>query len=343
MITEPIQLDCWEGLSVGRRVLMGSAPADILCRVSFADILDEAEGRGYQRPLNVQHSLEFRKYVQQERAATSALTLNLRPDSAENWSLTDLGDGRVRVTIRGADLRVMAQVDGQHRLGHLGNTPVPLPFICFVGLSPREEMELFSVINGKARGLSPSLLDYHAAQLAEDLAKDRPELFIALDLNTHPDSPWRRKLRVGGQATLGLKRVASLRMAQQAVAEFLRATAITDRTDAATAAAVVRDFWNAVSDALPEAWADPRRHMLTKGVGVYALMRICADIVIEQEAASKALDRRVFAAALADFVGEIDWSTTGSLQGFGGKGGVKHAVDLLRATRARARIRIAHG
>ena len=52
----------------------------------------------------------------------------------------------------------------------------------FIGLSEREEMEIFGVINGKAKGLSNSLLDFHDAQLCSDIASERPELLVALDL-----------------------------------------------------------------------------------------------------------------------------------------------------------------
>ena len=51
----------------------------------------------------------------------------------------------------------MAQVDCQHRLGHLSDLPIMLPFMCFIGLTEREEMEVFNVINSKAKGLSTSL------------------------------------------------------------------------------------------------------------------------------------------------------------------------------------------
>jgi DGQHR domain-containing protein len=321
---------------------MGSAAASDLARISFADVLDESTGRGYQRPLNVRHSLDFRRYLLEGGAATSTLTLNLRPRADNAWRLEELEGGLSTLIVEGPD-PVLAQVDGQHRLAHIGDLQASLSFVIFVGLDLREEMDLFSTINGKAKGLSPSLLDFHAAQLAEDLAKELPELFMALDLNSHPDSVWRRKLRLGGQATLGLKRVASLRMIQQACAEFLKATGAIERYGPDGAAALVRDFWSAVASILPDAWADPRRHVLTKGVGVYALMRICADIVAERLAAGDVCDQRVFAAALADFVDEVDWSTSGQLQGFGGRGGVKLAANLLRAVRTRARIRIAHG
>ena len=91
----------------------------------------------------------------------------------------------------------------------------------------------------KAKGLSTSLLDYHAAQLAESLAQDRPELFIALQLNSIEESPWFRRLNLGGRTTSGLKRIASLRMMQQAVNKFLKATAILSTNSVDDAAGVV--------------------------------------------------------------------------------------------------------
>jgi hypothetical protein len=42
-------------------------------------------------------------------------------------------------------------------------------------------------------------------------------------------------------------------------------------------ARLVLDFWSAVTLTLPEPWAHPRKHFLTKGIGVYALMDLAAD------------------------------------------------------------------
>jgi DGQHR domain-containing protein len=342
-MSEPIRLACLEGQSADRMVLLGFASASLLCRLSFPDVLDEATGEGYQRPFNERHSLDFRKYIQSANSATIPLTLNLRPDHADAWSLSRASDGRIDLVIDRDAVNIMAQVDCQHRLGHLDDLATPLPFMCFIGLSRQEEMEIFSVINGKAKGLSASLLDFHAAQLAEDLAGERPELFVALHLNNDPDSPWHRLLNIGGKPTLGLKRVASLRLMQQAVAEFLKASGALNRLGPAGAAALVCDFWKAVATVLPGAWKDSRKHLLTKGVGVYALMTIAADIVRESEASGRTCDKRAFAAALQDFATDLDWSTTGPLKGFGGQAGVKAAVEFIREARSRSRLKVVNG
>jgi len=342
-VSSPIVISCLRGRSAHRPVLLGFAPADLLYKLSFPDILDEDSGRGYQRPFNERHSQDFRRYIKEADSSTIPLTLNLRPSTEGDWCIVELGEGKVRLEIIADAGKIMAQVDCQHRLGHLGDLPIQLPFMCFVGLSEREEMEVFSVINSKAKGLSTSLLDYHEAQLAESLAQERPELFVALQLNSIEGSPWFRRLNLGGKTTSGLKRIASLRMMQQAVSNFVKATEILATNSVDDAVRVVLDFWRAVVAVLPEEWADPRRHMLTKGIGLYALMRIAADIFIECRDAGRSCDKRAFTTALADFASSIDWSTSGPLKGFGGQGGVKAAVEHLREVRRRAQYKVVNG
>ena len=342
-MTAPIFIDCLRGESAHRPVLLGFAPADLMYKLSFPDVLDEGIGVGYQRPFNARHSQDFRRYIKEPKSSTIPLTLNLRPSSEDKWRIVESESGQVRLEVDADAERVMAQVDCQHRLGYLSDLPIQLPFMCFIGLSVREEMEVFSVINGKAKGLSASLLDYHAAQLAESLATERPELFIALQLNSIEESPWCRRLNLGGKATVGLKRTVSLRMMQKAINEFIKATSVLSTHSPDDTAKLMIDFWSTVASALPEEWAAPRRHMLTKGVGVYSLMTIAADIFIESRDRDQPCDRQAFSTALADFAESVDWSTSGELKGFGGQAGVKAAVEHLRATRSRSKYRVVNG
>lgn len=320
------------GLCAQRRVFLGFAPARLLRTASFADVLDEESGRGYQRRLNPQHSLDFRRYIQLSGSATIPLTLNARPRDDGAW--------RVVESARGAQLKlslddgpVLAQVDCQHRLGHLQDLSTSLPFMCFLGLSVREEMEVFNTINSKAKGLSTSLLDFHAATLATDLGVERPELFVALHLHNDPTSPWYQQLDLGGQPTSGLQRRASLRTMQKAIKRFLHQTDLLRAVGPGRAAEVVLGFWAALAHVLNEPWATPRRHLLNKGVGVYALMAIAGDLVLE--APDRGLcDRSYFTAKLADFLPLLDWRTEGPLKGLGGESGVKQAIGILRSARA---------
>ncbi|OMG61367.1 hypothetical protein IL54_4728 [Sphingobium sp. ba1] len=337
-----LRLRCVRGKSADRPVLLGFAAASTLHAISFADVLDEDSGRGYQRRYNAQHSLDFRRYIQQEGSATIPLTFNLRRRHSgrdEGWRIELQPGGGADIVIDDSAGRVLAQVDCQHRLGHLSDLDIELPFMCFEGLSEAEEMEVFSVINGKAKGLSRSLLDFHDAQLCTDLGADRPELFIALFLKNEPSSPWYKQLDLGGEPTSGLTRRASLRTMQKAVKRFLAGTTIAQTTGVESAAQTVLSFWSAIAEVLAEAWSQPRRHLLTKGIGVYALMDLASDLCNEARP-GQMRDRRYFAALLGDFASDFDWSSTGPLQGLGGEGGVKAAIQIIRDARRRARLRV---
>jgi DGQHR domain-containing protein len=323
-------------MSADRPVLLGFAPASVLHAISFPDILDERTGEGYQRRFNSGHSLDFRRYIREAGSTTIPLTFNLRPRDDAAWCLRDVSGGNVRVEISADAGPVMAQVDCQHRLGHLADLNIELPFMCYLGLTVEEEMAVFTVINRKAKGLSRSLLDFHDARLCEDLANDRPELFIALCLSNDPASPWCGMLDVGGNKVSGMTRKASLRTLQKAVRRFLNRSAILKQRTVEEAARVVLDFWVAVSVAMRDDWSKPRGSLLAKGVGVYALMDIAADMWRESGCA---LTRDLMIAQLSDLAAGVDWSSDGPLKGLGGEGGVSAAVAQLRAIRSRVTMR----
>lgn len=335
-------VDCIKGVSAGRPVILGFMAASDLCAISFADVLDEAAGTGYQRRLNSRHSLDFRRYIKTESSTTIPLTFNIRPGDRQAWSIEELGDGRARLVFDPDGGKLMAQVDCQHRLGHLADLDVILPFMSFIGLSVREESEVFNVINSKAKGLSTSLLDFHDASLAADLGRERPELYIAMLLRNETASPWYQQLDLGGAATSGMERRASLRTVQKAVRRFLLRSKLLKTMDIDQVARIVLNFWSAVAFVLNEEWSKPRKHMINKGVGVYALMDIAVDLVLEGE--GRALDVRYFSAQLADFATDFDWSSTGFLRGLGGESGVREAVAQIRRARMQSNSKaVAYG
>lgn len=336
------ELRCILGKSSGREVLLGFAPASLLYSLSFADVLDEDTGNGYQRRINRQHSLDFRRYIQQAGASTIPLTFNVRPAPPGTWSIEKSLSGAATLKIAHGN-KVLAQVDCQHRLGHMGDIDIELPFMCFIGLSAREEMEVFSIINSKARGLSSSLLDFHDAQLATDLGTERPELYISLFMRRETTSPWHNQLDLGGTSTSGMTRRASLRIFQKAVKQFLCRTRILETCSVDDAAHLILDYWTAVVTVLQIQWQTPRKYMLTKGVGVYALMEIAADVV-SGTPRNRVCDRKYLISALSDFAPDFDWSTNGPLSGLGGQGGVKKAVELIREARRTSRLKVVgHG
>lgn len=334
--------DCIVGSSAQRPVLLGFASAKLLHALSFADVLNEDTGRGYQRRFHSAHSLDFRRYIRGESSSTIPLTFNLRPNASNGWRVIEGAGRNVVLEIERGTERFLAQVDCQHRLGHLADLDIELPFMCFQGLTELEETEIFGVINGKAKGLSRSLLDFHDAQLCNDLATDRPELFIALYLKNEPASPWHMQLDLGGGSTSGLHRRASLRTIQKAIKRFLNHSHITRSVSVEESAKIVLDFWRAVASVLNEPWSRPRKFLINKGVGVYALMDLASDLVVEA-LPERRPDYAYFAQALSDFAIDFDWSSDGPLRGLGGESGVASAVEIIREARRRSRLRVVNG
>jgi DNA sulfur modification protein DndB len=327
-----------------QKVFLGFASASELRLHSFADVLNEDTGKGYQRRFSETHSLEFRKYIQRDGATTIPLTFNLRPGRIQRWRLLAGSDSRAVLEIDGSQGPVLAQVDCQHRLGFLKDVPVPLAFMTFIGLSPKEEMRVFNVINSKAKGLSSSLLDYHESRLTTDLSAAKPEIYIALRLHESEGSPWHRGLDLGGKKSVGMRRYASLRTMQRAVHRFLRASRILNVSEVDKAFEVVLAFWRAARTVLDKEWQDPRRHFVTKGIGVYALMSIAGDLYLDACKGGISCDETYFLGALSDFANAVDWSTHGPLRGFGGASGADQALELLRRVRAKKKLKVVgHG
>ena len=82
-------------------------------------------------------------------------------------------------------------------------------------------------------------------------------------------------------------------------------------------------------------WKNQRKHFLTKGIGVYALMDLAADLYLEAEQKSLASDQDYFRAVLSDFICSFDWSHAGPLKGLGGQGGALEAYSMLVRLRKR--------
>ena len=316
-------------------VVLGTADGRDLCAVSFADILDEAAQTGYQRPCDRRHAQDFSRYIEQP-GASLFVGLSFCPFAELSRKLAIM---REALGVRHASHRLshilcspkvgkpsLARVDCQHRLEMMSESGVPLTFQCFLGLSPHQEMRIFNVINGKAKGLSSSLLDYHHT-LLEDVARANPELYIAKNLNDDPASVWHNRLKLGGAATQGRQRRVTLRGLKHAVALFLQSALLQD-VSLTVQYEIVRAFWGAVANTWPEPWREPRRHLLTKGIGVQGLSLLAGDIVKLALATGEPLTLSTFEHYL-DSISSQNWTNTGPLKGFGGRSGAQEVHKRL--------------
>ncbi len=328
-----LDIEVLRGQCGQRMVVLGAAPACDLYAVSFADVLNEDSATGYQRPFDSRHSRSFRSYIDGPGATTIPLTFNLRGQPGHVWQLKEIA-GRttlsVRIPARGEPMP-LAQVDCQHRLGMMHDSPLPLTFQCFLSLTKREEMEVFNVINGKAKGLSSSLLDFHETQLSSDLAKEKLELYVAMRLNDDPRSVWHGRVKLGGASTQGAQRRVSLRGLQSATRLLLHRSPLgsAKHLSGDEKYEAVRTYWQAVASTWPTQWATPRKHLLTKGVGVTALSLLAADILTAVISRREVPNTQTFLDYLRDLQ-DTDWANDGMFAGFGGRKGAQELHEFLR-------------
>lgn len=304
------------------KVFLASAPASLLTSLSITDVLDEDTGKGYQRPYNKWHSLDFRRYIVQPSASTIPLVFNLRPEFRKRWRLLHHQGGPPILRLhRGQPC--LAVVDGQHRLGQLSDLTVPLAFMAYIGLDVRSEMSLFSTINSKSRGLASSLTDYLYSSLTDDLLQEAPHLLLARRLNEDPSSPWFKLIRYGGTSTSSPHRRVSLRMMQKSIGRFLKKIRGAGAKPVDDCYRVILAFWTAVRDTFPDEWQDPRRHILTKGLGLYSLMLLLTDLAESRQFSE--LTQLEFYRLLEPLRTGIDWGSRGT---FAQAGGHKGAVQV---------------
>src|SRR5216683_1156689 len=110
-LSKTIRITGQIGASANRKVFLGFAPASLLYNLSFADVLNEDTGRGYQRRFNPKHSLDFRMYIQQRDSSTIPLTFNLRPRSDGAWKIQKTTALAAVLEITEGAGKVLTQVD----------------------------------------------------------------------------------------------------------------------------------------------------------------------------------------------------------------------------------------
>lgn len=180
------------------------------------------------------------------------------------------------------------------------NTDEPVPLVAYSEPWPDET----SVSH-------PDASDQPFSVIPSDLEDHTPYLFLARRLADDTASPWFGHIRMDASATPGLRRRVSLGMLSTAVRRFLET--------AGTAAPVTQDrrfallatYWRTIARTFPHEWKNPRKHVLTKGIGLYSLTRLLVDLVFEIP--FHHVTEKVILGWLSPLAGNVDWSNRGSL------------------------------
>lgn len=311
----------------GRTCYTGHMSAEDSARLTFADSYPEdadAGKLGYQRPPDEARAKSFGAYLRDDDAGfMTPLLLNARG----GIEFTEASPGNSLGHLRVAKGQAIAKIDGQHRgIGaeqFLDEPDYPIPFMMFDDLDTKIEQELFIAINREQKKVSMSHVHFVGRE-GDELAE------LVIRLESDPESPWYHKVNLIGARGTG--RPTSLQSLRSGLEDLLdagriKALTIDERYEIAKA------YWQVVSEVWPEAWENPRGHLLTKSIGMIALSQLGRDILPQcLNGRGSPPEHIIHRAQVAEILGRashVDWSSNGDFEGIAGRGGAKVVKDQL--------------
>lgn len=294
---------------------VGYLPAEKLLRGVEVDVFHATENpSGYQREPVVHRVREIATYVSRnEGLLPTAMLVNVR--SRGEFKADGVDDAGV-LTIPGDE--PLWLVDGQHRYYGLQmehervRAKVPsatlgydVPVVFTLGLSREEEMDLFFVVNGKAKSVPTDLVaELLRRRVESDMALEGGRttsaqqrravgVHVAYFLNGAP-GPWQGRVRMPNELKTDVRTkpmqvnsiAASLEPALRD--SWLERLYLTESPTEAeiepgkaypTLCRLVHTYWCALADLMPEAVASIQDHSLQRTAGVYSFHAILPDVL----------------------------------------------------------------
>jgi len=207
------------------------------------------------------------------------------------------------LTIEGE--KVADIVDGQHRIlglegsGRINDFTLPVVFI----LDPTEEEKalIFAIINGKQTKVPASLI-YDLFGVTEKRSPQKSAHEIARALNSDPDSPWYRRLKMLGKKTKGSAESLSQGTFVKFLLPLISGSPTKDMDLIKRGKApnihpkcVFNDYWRTDKDHIilkillnlfrsarrqwPAEWDDPDSSILTRAIGFSGIIRALPELV----------------------------------------------------------------
>ena len=241
----------------------------------------------------------------------------------------------------------ISRTDGNHRLfygeGHpkydfMPPLDISTPFSLTIGLTPLEETSLFVDINDNQVKMNTSHLYHLLARVktSENLAKNKPTVWIANKLVTDYKSPFHGIVYLGGEKekVQGLERRVSLAHLRTGVDMILKLSIkLRDFEDIEDKHVLIRTYWKAVAKVFSQEWADQKKYLLLRGFGVWSMSIVGADIIdrcISPNVIWNQLEEKM-ASYLHQIYGTVNWDKSeGDIKGYGGRLGAKVLADRMR-------------
>jgi DGQHR domain-containing protein len=302
-----IEVTAYKARNLDTWCYRGCAPLAHLAMVSQPDVFDQITNPdGLQRDLSPKHASDAYEYahrppVPDRPRAFPEIVLNVRDKKAmeleEIQPINGAGEQLVKIRfdldkMTASNKVYVSRVDGNHRLcyadGDDRRDPVNIsaPFQIHIGLTREQERSLFVDINSNQKGLNTSHLAVMQSRLTpeEHEIKDNPDRWIAKRLAEDAESPWHGLIHMGGSKkgarTQGLTRLVNFTSIRWGVNKLLaKSQYIHDLTDIQAQYILLRNYWQAVKVVFAQEWADPKKYLILKNIGVWSLSILGGTII----------------------------------------------------------------
>jgi DGQHR domain-containing protein len=339
---DPLELPVMKGKVLGVDVYRGFAKLCDLSNISAADVFDQKTNPlGTQRDLSPKHARDAYSYVKnREFAFWPEVFLSIRNSDVflfEKSNDTETcGTLKIFTKIVSKSKNIsISRVDGNHRLHYAGGNHSGFPpitkevsFCLAYNLKLEEEIALFRDINDNQRRMNTSHLDNIESRLTpKEIQKIQdPTLFIAKKLGEDHNSSLFDKIYEGGKKA-GYFSIP-LRSLKTGIQYMLsQPSKLTELPSVDVQYAVIRNYFAAVKQWIPQAWHDPNKYLVLRGAGLWAICFIGAT-VIDKTLSSGKFEPSDMLKVLKSGA-SWNWSRTGDFAGYSGRGGATKIRDQV--------------
>jgi DGQHR domain-containing protein len=210
-------------------------------------------------------------------------------------------------------------VDGQQRSAALRDADVeafPVPVVGFITGDVREQRSQFILVNNTKPlpvGLINELLPATEGELPVALLRRRYPAMLLEQLNLHPESPLRGKIRTPTTVDGVIKDTSMLKMLDASISDGALYRFRDPATGGGNSEAMLDllfDFWGAVSGVWEDEWdLPPRKCRLTHGAGIAALGYLMDAIVDHRAVLEQMPDLAVFVDDLEAIAPACHWTS----------------------------------
>ena len=281
--------------------MVGVIAAETLVRHHSIPQRDVLRGTGYQRtPTQKRVNDLAGSITRHEVDIPTSVLLSLRGESAKSV-LTPVGLDLYELNLdpeKATTEHQLFVVDGQHRVkalekalqeGQVDIRNVKIPFVCMIGADESMEMEQFHVVNSNAKSVPTDLaLELLRARAEHDPAYAKRIMdsgkkweFDAQGLTKHlatASSTWKKRIRLANspKANTTVPAASFVKSLKPLLAQptlFRRIPTVEQQGQ------VIDAYWRAIRRILPEAFENPSKFNLQKGIGVHVMHSVLPNVI----------------------------------------------------------------